>query len=59
MRKDELIKLTRDQIAGAIRNDLTNSESLMKEVFEECDGKKDLEIVYAEMRRIIRMIEAP
>jgi hypothetical protein len=56
-RTSDLVKRTRAQICAAIEDDLTNSESLMKEVFEECTEDGELEVVYAEMRACIGRIK--
>lgn len=56
-REQFLINLTRSQIANAIKYDLEHGESLMKEVFEHCDGDRELQIVYTEMRDIITRVK--
>jgi hypothetical protein len=51
-----LRNLTRSQIVNAIKDDIEQGESLMKEVFEHCEDDRELKIVYAEMRAIIRRV---
>lgn len=53
----ELQKETCNQIYSAIKNDLDYGESVMKEVFENCDSQPELKVVYAEMKRIMKLIK--
>lgn len=56
-RRQQIIKIVRDQIIWAIKDDLKHSESLMKEAFEKMVSEEDFEVCYAEMRYIIKHIE--
>lgn len=55
-----LVNLTRSQIVNAIKDDLPGGggESLMKEVFENCEDDDELEVVYTEMRAIAARVKA-
>lgn len=56
-REQFLPNLTRSQISNAIQDDLDGGESLMKEVWEECDGDNELAVVKTEMRAIITRLK--
>lgn len=57
-REQEVRKRAREQIIGAIEDDLSQGESLMKEAFEDCRNKAELKVTYDEMKRVIKAIEA-
>lgn len=52
--KDEV----RKSLMYYIEQDLEGDELLMKEVYENCEGKKDLKLVEEELKAILEMIEA-
>lgn len=57
-RTRELVKATQETIASAIEEDL-NGERIMKSVWEDCNTDAEVELVKAEMRRIIDLIRRP
>lgn len=54
-RRADLLRLTRNQIANAIEDDI-NGERIMKEVWEECADRAEQMVVEDEMRALVALI---
>ncbi len=52
-RKAQIVRLVREQIAGAVEHDLKHGETVMKEVYEEMLDDEEQSECYREMRAVI------
>jgi hypothetical protein len=56
-REEKLRALARSQIRYCIQGDIDGGESLMKEVWEQCEDQAEIDVVTDELRRLAAAIE--
>lgn len=57
-RESQIRQAVREQIAGALQDDLDGGESIMKEVWEDCADDDEDAAAKDELAKIIRIVRA-
>jgi hypothetical protein len=56
-RRLEIQRLTRQRVGEELEGDLNGGESIMKEVWEQCDSRAEVAIAKDELRRILTLLD--